>query len=114
MPEPRRKIIAYNYEIPAGADEKKTVYTVREDKIILRRWVYISEAGALGYIWGSLYYGDRKIAPEKGELSTDKFVLDVNLDMPFYRGDEVVLRLRNTSNNKLPVYGFLEFEVEKG
>lgn len=112
----RKRIIAYNITVPAGGDIKQTVYTVKSDKMKLTRWVFVSEAGALGYVWASLYYGDMKIAPEEGELSTDKFVLDVWLDTTFYRGDKVVMRLRNTSANNLPVYGFLEFveEMEGG
>ena len=109
-----RKIIAYNYTITAGADERKTVYTVKEPHIKLKRWVFISEAGALGQIFGSIYYGDMKIIPEEGELSTDKFVLDTNTDHDFYRGDDVVIRFRNTSTNDLPVFGFLEFEIKEG
>jgi len=107
----RKKVIAYQNTITAGTDSKVSIYTVEDAHVRLTRLAFAAASGALGYLFVSLYYGDQKIVPEEGELTSDNFPHYVWTDWEFHRGDDVVVRFRNTSVNDLFVQLILEFEV---
>jgi len=107
----RRYTVAFNIEAPAGSDAFYSLYTVQEDKVIVREIELVFESGTRGVLFASLYYGDMKVAPKEGEYTGDagRFRDEVNVD--YYRGDAVKLRVRNTDTvNPHYLVGSLEVE----
>jgi len=110
----RRLIIPFNIDASAGSDEKHEIWEVVYSKIRTKEIEIIPESGTRGVLYCSLYYGDMKIAPETGEWTSDGTKLKDYPDAIYFRGDKILLRVRNTDTaNPHFVYGTLEVIVEE-
>lgn len=105
------KSVAYVETVDAGADEKRSIYRVKEGKIRVIKFTTIAQSGALGYLYISIYRGDEQVIPTRNEITCDLAQLTVDADVEYYRGEDVLMRVRNTSANALAVQGILTYEV---
>jgi len=108
----RRHVIPFYFNVAAGADVKKELWTVTRPCIRLREIELYFESGAREVLFISLYYGDMKIAPIKGEWQGSIGMLRDVIDGLYFRGDKILMRTRNTDAvNPHWFWGSLEIEV---
>jgi len=108
------KTVPFSITAAAGEDKKHSIYTNEFAKIRTKEIEIITESGTRDVLFISLYYGDMKMSPVTGEWTSDGVKLVDKPDVVYYRGDSVLLRVRNTDTaNPHFVYGSLEFEVEE-
>ena len=110
----RRLVIPFNIDAPAGDDSKHELWEVEYSKVRTKEIEIIPESGTRGVLFMSLYYGDMKVSPAEGEWTSDGTKLKDYPDVPYFRGDKILMRVRNTDTaNPHFVYGTLEVEVEE-
>jgi len=107
----RRHVIPFYFKVDAGADVKKELWTVTRPCVRLREIELYFESDAREVLFISLYYGDMKIAPIKGEWQGSLGMLRDTIDGLYFRGDKILARMRNTDAvNPHWFWGSLEIE----
>ena len=105
------QIIPIAVEVAAGADTFVELYTVEDAKVRIKEIELHFPAGAMNYVFLSLYYGNMKKAPRTGEWTGDNGKIKDFPDITYYRGDTILLRARNThTTDSFKVWGTLELE----
>jgi len=107
----RRHVIPFYFNVAAGTDAKEVLWTVTLPCVRLREIELYFESDAREVLFISLYYGDMKIAPIKGEWQGSLGLLRDTIDGFYYRGDKILMRTRNTDTvNPHWFWGSLEIE----
>ena len=107
----KRIVIPIAVEAAAGSDEYIELWTVDRAKVKTKEIELHFESGVMNVLFTSLYYGDMKVAPVTGEWTADGGRIVDYPDAVYYRGDKVLLRVRNTdATNPHKVWGTLELE----
>jgi len=95
-----------------SSDAKYELYEVKEPCVRVREIELSFESGTFNVLFASLYYGNMKVAPRVSEYTSNGGRLRDRVDVLYYRGDKVLLRVRNTdSTNAHYLSGSLELEV---
>jgi|GEM_PF-6856990 len=109
----KRIIVPIAIEASADSDNYHELYTVKNAKIKAKEIELHFESGVMNVLYASLYYGNKKVAPKQGEWTADGGVIRDYPDAIYYRGDKILLRVRNTDTaNPHKVWGSLELEKE--
>jgi len=107
----KRIVIPIVVEAPAASDDYYTLWVVDRDKVKTNEIELHFEAGTLNVLFASLYYGDMKVSPETGEWTADGGTIRDYPDAVYFRGDKILLRVRNTDTaNPHKLWGTLELE----
>jgi len=107
----KRIVVPIAIEAPADSDEKYELWTVDRAKVKTKEIELHFESGVMNVLYASLYYGDMKVSPKVGEWTSDGGRIVDYPDAVYYRGDKVLLRVRNTDTaNPHKVWGTLELE----
>jgi len=97
---------------PASSDQKYVVYSVKEAEVRVREIELAFESGTFNVLFASLYFGDMRVAPRVGEYTSDGGRIRDRVNVPYYRGSQILLRVRNTdTTNAHYLSGSLELEV---
>ena len=108
---PRRFTVPINVTAPADSDSFYSLYTVREAHVVAREIELSFESGVHDVLFASLYYGDLKVAPKTSEYTGDSGRVRDIIEVHYYRGDQVKLRVRNTDTaNSHYLVGSIELE----
>ena len=108
---PRRFTVPINVTAPADSDSFYSLYTVREAHVVAREIELSFESGVHDVLFASLYYGDLKVAPTVGEYTGDGGRVRDVIQVHYFRGDQIKLRVRNTDTaNSHYLVGSLELE----
>jgi len=91
----KRHVIPFYFSVPAGADIKRELWTVTLPCIRLKEIELYFEDGAREALLISLYYGEMKIAPIKGEWEGYRGFLRDTIDGLYFRGDKILMRMKN-------------------
>jgi len=109
----KRLVIPIAIEAPADSDKKHELWKVTFPRVRVREIELHFESGVLNVLFASLYYGDMKVSPETGEWTSDGGRIVDYPDAVYYRGDNILLRVRNTdTTNPHKLWGSIELEVE--
>ena len=107
----RRFTVPIAISADPSSDQKYELYQVKESKVIVREIELVFQSGTFNVLFASLYYGNMKIAPRVSEYTLISGVLRDRVNVPYFRGDKILLRVRNTdTTNTYNVAGSLELE----
>jgi len=108
----RRMSIPIAIEAPANSDQKYELWKVDYPAVVVKEIELSFESGTFNVLFASLYYGEMKVAPLKGEYTSVGGVIRDKVDVPYFEGDPILLRVRNLdSANPHKLSGSIEIEV---
>ena len=108
----KRITVPIAIEAPANSDSKYILWKVDYPAVVVKEIELVFESGTFNVLFASLYYGDMKVAPRVGEYTSLGGVIRDKVDVPYFKGDPILLRVRNTdSANPHKLSGSLEVEV---
>jgi len=107
----KKIVVPIAIEADPSQDKYHELWTVNRPKVKVKEIELHFENGTMNILFASLYYGDMKVAPETGEWTSDGGRIVDYPDALYYRGDKILLRVRNTdATNPHKVWGTLELE----
>jgi len=108
----KKIIIPFAFRVSAGTvGEKKELWLVDRAKVKTKEIELHFPSGALNALRAELYYGDMKVAPETGYWTGDNGTIRDYPDVIYYRGDKIILLVRNYHpTDDFILWGTLEVE----